>query len=104
MQAVPFVLRWLSEPENVRNKLFNFTSVVSFTKPASNQIKLWQILQLSDELNGIIGFVSDFPPASVKVLRALFCDGADFGKLFLQIIKVLDFGVFADLDETGIRC
>jgi hypothetical protein len=32
----------------------------------------------------------------------LFGEGADGGKLFLQILQIMKFGVFADLDEAGV--
>lgn len=40
------------------------------------------------------------PPATCTVRRVLFCEGADGGKLFLQVLQVVEFGIFADLDEA----
>jgi hypothetical protein len=45
-----------------------------------------------------------FHQQPVKFFAYFFGEGADFGKLFLQVSKVVYFGVFADLDKAGIRC
>lgn len=37
----------------------------------------------------------------VQFVAHLFGEGADGDKLFLQILQIMEFGGFADLDEAG---